>query len=80
MEHIAQRDEALLEMVNQIGMKLMGAEIMVGLKKLDLPNADLARRSEWLRRPSSQFSGSFWATRLSAGQRLMISRELEPIQ
>ena len=28
-------DEALLEMVNQVRMKLLGAEIMVGLKKLD---------------------------------------------
>lgn len=34
-------DEALLEMVNQIRMKLLGAEIMVGLKKLDLPGVDL---------------------------------------
>jgi arsenite methyltransferase len=30
-------DEALLEMVNQVRMKLLGAEIMVGLKKLALP-------------------------------------------
>jgi ubiquinone/menaquinone biosynthesis C-methylase UbiE len=35
-------DEALLEMVNQIRMKLLGAEIMVGLKKLDLPDIDLS--------------------------------------
>jgi ubiquinone/menaquinone biosynthesis C-methylase UbiE len=35
-------DEALLEMVNQIRMKLLGAEIMVGLKKLDLPGVDLS--------------------------------------
>jgi ubiquinone/menaquinone biosynthesis C-methylase UbiE len=34
-------DEALLEMVNQMRMKLLGAEIMVGLKKLDLPGIDL---------------------------------------
>ena len=33
-------DEALLEMVNQVRMKLLGAEIMVGLKKLDLPDVD----------------------------------------
>lgn len=36
-------DEALLEMVNRIRMKLLGAEIMVGLKKLALPaGVDLA--------------------------------------
>jgi ubiquinone/menaquinone biosynthesis C-methylase UbiE len=35
-------DEALLEMVNKIRMKLLGAEIMVGLNKLDLPGVDLS--------------------------------------
>ncbi len=35
-------DEALLEMVNQVRTKLLGVEIMVGLKKLDLPGVDLA--------------------------------------
>jgi arsenite methyltransferase len=35
-------DEALLEMVNQVRMKLLGAEVMIGLKKLDLPGVDLA--------------------------------------
>jgi arsenite methyltransferase len=34
-------DEALLEMVDQIRMKLLGVEIMVGLKKLELPGVDL---------------------------------------
>ena len=33
-------DEALLETVNQIRMKLLGAEIMVGLRKVDLPGVD----------------------------------------
>jgi ubiquinone/menaquinone biosynthesis C-methylase UbiE len=33
-------DEALLEMVNQIRMKLLGAEIMVGLRKINLPGVD----------------------------------------
>lgn len=33
-------DEALLEMVNQVRMKLLGAEIMAGLKKLDLLGID----------------------------------------
>jgi len=42
VEHTESHDEALLEMVNQIQMKLPGAEIMVGLKKLDVPGVDLA--------------------------------------
>ncbi len=42
MQQIEPHDEALLEMVNNIRMKLLGAEIMVGLKKLDLPGIDLA--------------------------------------
>src|SRR5260370_2093301 len=36
VEHTEQHDEALLEMVHQVRMKLLGAEIMMGLKKLDL--------------------------------------------
>jgi ubiquinone/menaquinone biosynthesis C-methylase UbiE len=40
VEQIESHDEALLEMVNQVRMKLLGAEIMVGLKKLDLPDVD----------------------------------------
>ncbi|MBX3277641.1 MAG: class I SAM-dependent methyltransferase [Acidobacteria bacterium] len=36
------QDWALTEMVNQIRMKLLGAEIMVGLKKIDLPDIDFA--------------------------------------
>jgi arsenite methyltransferase len=39
-------DEALLEMVNQVRMKLLGAEIMVGLKKLELPDVDFATAKE----------------------------------
>lgn len=42
MEHAEQHNDALLEMVNQIRTKLLAAEIMVGLKKLALPNADLS--------------------------------------
>lgn len=41
VEHTEQRDDALLEMVHQVRMKLLGAEIMVGLKKIDLPGVDL---------------------------------------
>jgi arsenite methyltransferase len=40
VESIELHDEALLEMVNQVRTKLLGAEIMVGLKKLDLPGVD----------------------------------------
>jgi hypothetical protein len=35
-------DEALTEMVQQIGMKLLSAEVLVGLKKLVLPGVDFA--------------------------------------
>ena len=41
VEHMEQHDEALVEMVNKVRMKLLGAEIMIGLKKLELPGADL---------------------------------------
>lgn len=34
-------DEALLEMVRQVQAKLLGVEIMAGLKKIDLPDLDL---------------------------------------
>jgi arsenite methyltransferase len=40
-EQTEQHDDALLDMVNQVRMKLLGAEIMVGLKKLDLADVDL---------------------------------------
>jgi ubiquinone/menaquinone biosynthesis C-methylase UbiE len=46
LEHTEQHDEALLEMVNQVRAKLLGAEIMVGLKKLDLPGVDLSRAKQ----------------------------------
>ena len=42
IEHTEEHDDALLAMVNQIGMKLLGAEIMVGLKKLHLPGIDFS--------------------------------------
>jgi len=35
-------DEALTEMVNQIRTKLLGAELLVGLKKIELPSVDFA--------------------------------------
>jgi arsenite methyltransferase len=42
IQHVEQHDEALVEMVNQIRRKLLGAEIMVGFKRLGLPGLDLA--------------------------------------
>jgi ubiquinone/menaquinone biosynthesis C-methylase UbiE len=36
-------DEALTAMVNQMRMKLLGAEIMVGLKKMELPGVDFVQ-------------------------------------
>jgi ubiquinone/menaquinone biosynthesis C-methylase UbiE len=40
VEKAEPHDEALVEMVEQIRVKLLGAEIMVGLKKLNLPGVD----------------------------------------
>jgi ubiquinone/menaquinone biosynthesis C-methylase UbiE len=39
-------NEALAEMVQQIRMKLLGAEIMVGLNKLDLRGVDLSKAKD----------------------------------
>ena len=49
VERIEPHDEALLEMVNQVRMKLLGAEIMAGLKKLELPGVDFAAAKEMAR-------------------------------
>ena len=40
LEKVELHNEALTEMVRQIGMRLLGAEVLVGLKKLALPNVD----------------------------------------
>lgn len=42
IDRIEQHDEALSEMVSQIRLRLLGAEIAVGLKKIELPGADFA--------------------------------------
>jgi len=42
MEQVELHNEALTEMVQQIRMKLLGAEIMVGLNKLRLPGLDFS--------------------------------------
>ncbi len=40
LEKVELHDEALTEMVQQIGMKLLSAEVLVGLNKLVLPGVD----------------------------------------
>jgi arsenite methyltransferase len=42
-------DEALVEMAAQIRMKLLGAEVMVGLKKVNLPGVDFGKAKELLK-------------------------------
>jgi arsenite methyltransferase len=42
VEKVELHDEALAEMVQQIRMRLLGAEIMVGLNKLNLPGVDFS--------------------------------------
>ena len=41
VDSVEQRNDALKEMVDQVRMKLLGAEIMAGLNKLQLPGIDL---------------------------------------
>ncbi|MGA8340716.1 MAG: methyltransferase domain-containing protein [Candidatus Sulfotelmatobacter sp.] len=41
VDSIEQKNDALKEMVDQVRMKLLGAEIMAGLNKLQLPGIDL---------------------------------------
>jgi ubiquinone/menaquinone biosynthesis C-methylase UbiE len=42
IQDVESHDEALTELAQQVRTKLLGAEIMVGLKKLDLPGVDFA--------------------------------------
>jgi arsenite methyltransferase len=49
IEHAEPHDDALEEMVNQIRAKLFGAELLVGLKKLELPGVDFAEAKEMAR-------------------------------
>jgi arsenite methyltransferase len=43
---VEQHDEALLELVQQVQIKLLGAEVMVGLRKLNLPDVDFTTAKE----------------------------------
>jgi hypothetical protein len=49
VERVEPHDEALLEMVNQVRTKLLGTEILVGLKKLELPGVDFTAAKEMAR-------------------------------
>src|SRR6516162_7228180 len=49
VERVESHDEALLEMVNQVRTKLLGTEILVGLKKLELPGVDFTAAKEMAR-------------------------------
>lgn len=49
VQRVEPHDETLLEMVNQVRTKLLGAEIMVGLKKLELPGIDFTAAKEMAR-------------------------------
>ena len=49
IERVEPHDEALLELVNQVRTKLLSAEILVGLKKLELPGVDFTAAKEMAR-------------------------------
>lgn len=49
VQPVEPHDEALTEMVSQVRGKLFGAEILVGLKKLDLPGVDFAAAKQMAR-------------------------------
>jgi ubiquinone/menaquinone biosynthesis C-methylase UbiE len=46
---IEPHDEALTEMVNRVRARLLGAELMVGLKRLELPGVDFAAAKDMAR-------------------------------
>ncbi len=47
VERLEDHSDALLEMVRQIQGRLLGAEIMAGLKKIDLPGVDFAAAKQF---------------------------------
>ena len=49
VERVEPHDEALWELVNQVRTKLLSAEILVGLKKLELPGVDFTAVKEMAR-------------------------------
>lgn len=55
--HVEDHSQALIEMVRQIQGKLLGAEIMDGLKRLDLPNVDLSTGKRFAQAALSAIKG-----------------------
>jgi arsenite methyltransferase len=49
VEHVESHDESLRELVKQVRTKLLGAEIMVGLKELDLPGVDFSTAKQMVK-------------------------------
>jgi arsenite methyltransferase len=49
VEHVEAHDEALHELLQQVKTKLLGAEIMVGLKKLNLPGVDFTAAKQMVK-------------------------------
>ena len=49
MDSVTTHDNALTEMVNQIRGKLLGLEIAVGLKKIDLPDVDFTNAKQMVK-------------------------------
>lgn len=54
VETIELHGEALAEMVQQISMKILGAQIMMGLKKLNLPGVDFSAAKQLAKMRSTQ--------------------------
>jgi ubiquinone/menaquinone biosynthesis C-methylase UbiE len=47
--HVEPHDEVLNELLQQVRTKLLGAEIMIGLKKLDLPDLDFTAAKQMVK-------------------------------
>ena len=55
---IESHDEALLDMVSDIGKRLFGAEVLVGLNKLDLPGIDFSTAKRLARQAFDAIRGA----------------------
>ena len=73
---IEPHDEALLEMVRDIQGKLLGAELMVKLKKLDLPGADFEQAKALARAATDAIRAGILGYALITGQ--ILSCQLNP--
>ena len=56
-DHIEDHSEGLTVMVRQIEGRLPGAEIMVGLKRLDLPKVDFSSAKQFAQAAQSAILG-----------------------